>query len=179
MNQSRREWLEITVAAAAGLSLLPDASHAAPADELPPAIAALQSMTGGVQPISLDERRARILRAQKLMAEHGLDALLLASGSSLVYFTGAQWGTSERFFGAVLTRDGYPSWITPAFEKERGLEQIKLGEDVRAWEEHESPYALAASILKDRGVRSGRIGVEETMPFVFADGLAKALPAAK
>jgi Xaa-Pro dipeptidase len=178
MSLSRRQWLEFTGASAA-LAAFPHASGAAPADELPPAIAALKPMTGGVQPISLDERKARLLRAQKLMAETGLDALLLASGSSLVYFTGAQWGTSERFFGAVITRDGYPAWITPAFEKQRGLEQIKLGEDVRAWEEHESPYALVAKVLKDRGVTSGRIGIEETMPFVFADGIAKAVPAAK
>src|SRR5262245_49258580 len=121
MSLSRRQWLEFTGASAALAALPPDASRAAPADELPPAIAALKPMTDGVQPITLDERRARVARAQRLMAETGLDAVLLASGSSLVYFTGAQWGTSERFFGAVLTREGHPAWITPAFEKQRGL----------------------------------------------------------
>jgi len=179
MTVSRRQWLEITGAGAFGAALAAAPAEAAPADELPAPIAALKPMTEGVSPITQDERKARLARARKLMAETGLDAVLLASGSSLVYFTGAQWGISERFFGAVITRDGYPAWVTPAFEKQRGLEQIKLGEDVRAWEEHESPYALVASILKDRGAAGGRVGVEETMPFVFADGLAKALPAAK
>jgi Xaa-Pro dipeptidase len=112
------------------------------------------------------------------MGEAGLDAVVLASGSSLAYFTGAQWGLSERFFGAVIAREGDPAWITPAFEKQRGLEQIKLGGDVRAWEEHESPYALVAGILRDRRA-GGRVGIEETMPFAFVDGIAKALPAAK
>jgi Xaa-Pro dipeptidase len=179
MSLSRRQWLEFAGASAAAAALPPGTLEAAPADELPPAIAALKPMTDGVSPITLEERKARLQNAQRLMAQTGLDAVVLASGSSLVYFTGAQWGTSERFFGAVITKDGYPAWITPAFEKQRGLEQIKLGEDVRAWEEHESPYALLATILKDRGVTGGRIGIEEAMPFVFVDGLAKVLPAAK
>jgi Xaa-Pro dipeptidase len=179
MSSSRRQWLEFAGASAAA-SLLPQRARAAAStEELPPAIAALRPMTDGIQPISLDERRARLQRAQKLLAETGLDAIVLASGSSLVYFTGAQWGLSERFFGAVVTKEGYPAWVTPAFEKQRGLEQIRLGEDVRAWEEHESPSALVAQILKDRGVSGGRIGIEETMPFAFADGIAKALPAVK
>jgi Xaa-Pro dipeptidase len=33
-----------------------------------------------------------------------------------------------------------------------------------------------ASILRDRKVVGGRLGIEETLPFVFADGIAKAAP---
>jgi Xaa-Pro dipeptidase len=179
MTLSRRQWFEATGAAAFGAALIPE--RAAEAQDAPPPapIAALQPMTDGVAPIALDERRARVARAQQLLAQEKLDALVIASGSSLVYFTGARWGISERFFGCVLTREGEPAWVTPAFEKQRALEQIKLGGDVRAWEEHESPYALAASILKDRGVAAGRVGIEETMPYAFSDGLGAALPAAK
>jgi Xaa-Pro dipeptidase len=176
MTLSRRRWLEASGFATLAATL--PAAEAAAADELPPAIAALKPMTDGVAPISLDERRGRIARAQKLMADERLDALVIAGGSSLTYFTGAQWGNSERFFGVVLTREGEPAWVTPAFEKARALEQIQLGSDVRAWEEHESPHALVAAVLKDRKSGAGRIGVEETMPFVFSDGIAKALPAA-
>jgi Xaa-Pro dipeptidase len=112
------------------------------------------------------------------MAAEGLDAIVLASGTGLEYFTGAEWGLSERFFGAVLPREGEPAWVTPAFEKARGLEQIQLGKDVRAWEEHESPFALVASILRERGA-TGRVGIEETMPFTFANEIAAALPGAR
>jgi Xaa-Pro dipeptidase len=145
----------------------------------PGPIAALKPMTDGVSEITLDERRARILRAQRLMAESGLDAVVLAGGTSLAYFTGAEWGLSERFFGLVLTREGDPAWITPAFERRRALEQIKIGADVRAWEEHESPYALVASILQDRGVLAGQIGIEESVPFAFAHAIGNASPAAR
>jgi Xaa-Pro dipeptidase len=136
-------------------------------------------MTEGVAPITADEHRARRARAQALMAESGLDALVVGSGTSLTYFTGAQWGTSERLFAMVLTRDGEPAWVTPAFEKGRALEQVGDAGDVRAWEEDESPYALAASILRDRKAGGGRVGVEETLPYVFVDGLARAAPAAR
>jgi Xaa-Pro dipeptidase len=155
---------------------LPDRARAAAAD-VPPAIAALTPMTEGTAPISTEEHRKRIARAQSLMAAHGLHALVLGPGTSLTYFTGAQWGDSERFFGAVLTRDGDPAWVTPAFELSRASEQIEIGTDVRRWEEHESPFALIASILKDRGVATGEAGIEETMPFTFAHELGRAAPA--
>lgn len=144
---------------------------------LPAAIAALKPMTAGVTPISLDERKVRIARAQALLSETGMQAVIMASGTSLDFFTGARWGISERFFGCIITREGDPAWVTPAFEKARALEQVKIGKDVRAWEEHESPSALVATILKDRGVTTGKIGIEEMMPFTFADAIAKAAPA--
>ena len=162
-------------ALAPGLSRADAAPSAAP---VPAALAALRPMVAGALPIGLDERRARIARAQGLMREAGLDAIVIASGTSLEYFTGAEWGLSERIFGAVLTTEGEPAWVTPAFEKARALEQIRIGDDVRAWEEHESPSERVASILRDRRA-TGRVGIEETMPFAFAEAIGAALPSAK
>jgi Xaa-Pro dipeptidase len=178
MCLSRRALLERTGALA--LAAVRPAREAGPAPDpaLPAPVAALEPLTAGMPPIALEERKARIARAQVLLAETGLDALVLASGSSLEYFTGAAWGLSERFFGMVLPREGAPAWIIPAFERERALEQVQVGADVRPWEEHESPYALLASALRDRKA-TARIAIEETMPFVFADGLGQALPAAR
>jgi Xaa-Pro dipeptidase len=175
MPVTRRRLLQLSGPAALGAAAR--SAGAAPA-EVPAPIAELKPMTEGVSPITVDERKARIARAQKLMADEELDAVVLASGSSLTYFTGAEWGLSERFFGAVLTREGEPAWVTPAFEKERALEQVRIGSDVRAWEEDASPYALVAGILRDRKA-AGRVGIEEAMPFAFADGLARAVPSAR
>jgi len=180
MTLSRRELVHLSLASAAA-ALSPRASAAqspAPNGDTPPAIDALRPMTDGVTPITLDEHRARITRAQGLMRGENLDAIVLASGSGLDYFTGAEWGLSERFFGAVITREGDPAWVTPAFEKARALEQIQIGTDVRAWEEHESPSALVAAILRDRGA-TGRVGIEEMMPFTFAHEIGAALPSAR
>jgi len=176
MPLSRRDLLSLS-GAAMGAALVP-AREAEAADKLPKAIAALKPMTERVSPVTVEERRMRLARAQALLAEAGLDALVMASGSSLDYFTGAQWGLSERFFGAVLTREGDPAWVTPAFEKDRATEQIRIGSDVRAWQEHESPHALVAAILRERRT-SGRIGIEETMPYAFWSGIAESLPASQ
>jgi Xaa-Pro dipeptidase len=175
MKQSRREILRASLAVAAAGAV----SARADAAETPPAIATLTTMTDGVAPITVDERRGRNARAQALMAAEGLSAVVLGSGTSLTYFTGAEWGGGERFFGAVLTREGDPAWVTPAFEKDRALEQITVGHDVEAWEEDESPFALVASILRKRGVATGTIGLDEGMPFTFAHQIGRAVPAAR
>jgi Xaa-Pro dipeptidase len=177
MSFSRRALLRLSGAAALGSSLGPPAEPASEELPLPAPLAALEPMTAGIPPISLEEHKARLVGAQRLMAEAGLDAIAVGPGTSLTYLTGAEWGLSERFLGLVLTREGGPAWVTPAFERERALEQIQIGTEVRVWEEHESPYDLVASILRDRKVLGGRLGIEETMPFVFADGITKAAPA--
>jgi len=180
-SHNRRDFFKTSSTAAIGAAIAAGASPKVEAqgrtEVLPEAIAALKPMTGGVAPISIEERKIRIAKAQDLLGQTGMQALIIASGTSLDYFTGARWGISERFFGCVITREGDPAWVTPAFEKARALEQVKIGKDVRAWEEHESPSALVATILKDRGVTTGKIGIEEMMPFTFADEIGKAAPA--
>jgi Xaa-Pro dipeptidase len=154
----------------------------ATADALPPSITALTSMRGPATPITADERRGRVEKARRLMAEQKIDALLLTGGTSLVYFSGIQWGLSERLFGLVIPRTGEPFVVCPAFEEDRAREQFATSPftgtaDVRTWEEHESPYERVAQGLKDRGVAAGRLGIEETVRHVFSDGIAQAAPA--
>ncbi len=152
------------------------------AGPLPPSIEALTSMRAQARPITIDERRARIERARTLMADAKIGAVVISGGTSLVYFTGMRWGGGERLFACVLPAKGDPFFVCPAFEEDRAREQIARGPfggtaDVRTWQEHESPYALVAQGLRDRGAASGRVGVEETTRFVFSDGIAKAAPA--
>src|SRR5688500_55975 len=147
--------------------------------EAPPAIRALTSMRSQARPITADERRGRVEKARRLMAEEKIDALMLCSGKSLIYFTNINWSGGERLFTCVIPAKGEPFFVCPAFEEDRAREQIALGPfagtaDVRTWHEHESPYQRVAQGLQDRGIRSGRLGIEETVDFVFSDGVAKA-----
>lgn len=174
---TRRQLFRLAAPASALAALGVREAQAQAADGLPAPIRALEPQTDGAIPISVDEHRGRLERARELLVEQELDALVVGPGSGLAYFTGVEWGLSERFFGMVLTRSGDPSWVTPAFEKKRAGEKIKIGTDVRAWEEESSPYRVVAEILKDRGLSSGRIGIEERMPFAFADGVAREAPA--
>ena len=70
---------------------------------LPPAIAALTSMRDRAKPITAEERRGRLEKARRLMTENKIDAIVLTGGTSLNYFTGIRWGTSERLFAILST----------------------------------------------------------------------------
>jgi Xaa-Pro dipeptidase len=183
---NRRAFLWLTGAAASVPFVRMSAQRGAGAaltGPLPPSIAALTSMRDRARPITADERRARIDKARRLMAEQKIDAIVLAGGTSLTYFTGIRWGNSERLTAVIIPKTGNPYIVTPAFEEERTREQLVDGPlthtEVATWQEDESPFALVAQGLKDRGVAGGRVGVEETMKFVFADSIAAAAPAIK
>lgn len=139
-------------------------------------------MKDQAQPITLDERKARIENARRLMTENHLDALMLMGGTSMMYFTNMRWGGGERLFALVLPAKGEPFYVCPAFERDRAAEQIAQGPlganvDIRTWQEDESPCERVAQGLKDRGVVSGRLGMEERVEFVFSNGVATAAPA--
>ena len=135
----------------------------------------LRSMTGDIVPISRDEHLARIARAQQLMRDNGLAALLVEPGASLVYFTGVNWWRSERLTAAILPRDGEPAIVTPHFEEPSVRESLKVPAEVRVWNEDENPLAVVAGFLRDRRL-AGPVGIEETVRFFAVDGLRQALP---
>ena len=180
---SRRTLLTSGALAAGSLgSTFSRRSAAAEQAALPASVASLTSMRGQAKAISREERQARVAKARTLMAEHRIDALMLTGGTSLVYFSGIQWGLSERLFALVIPKAGEPFVVCPAFEEDRAREQFATSPftgtaDVRIWDEHESPYERLAQGLKDRGVAAGRIGVEETVRHMFVDGVAQAAPA--
>ena len=150
------------------------AGSAALPSDLPASIRALRPMTAGIVPISTAERQTRLEKARRLMAENRIDAIILEGGSSMFYFTGVRWGLSERPFVAVIPAKGDLAWVSPGFEEARARELIELGgRDLRTWQEDESPYRLIAQILKDRGVTTGRVGVEERLRFFVFNGVRK------
>ena len=161
MSTNRRKFL----AAAAGAATLAAQSR--------PSFPNLRPITEGIVPISDDERRGRIEKAQRLMAENKLDAIVLEPGSSLFYYTAIRWGLSERTFGVVLPAKGEPGYVVAGFEEMRARELIRFGNDVRVWQEDESPYRRIVQLLKDRGLRTRRIGVEERLRFFVFDGIRK------
>ena len=181
---SRRAFLATSSLAAAGAACAPKASEANAAQQraatdLPPALAALTPMKDGVVPISVDERKGRLEKARRLMAEHKLGALMLTGGTSMVYFTGMSWGNSERLTCAIIPASGNAFIVTPKFEEERTLEQARLGPlgaetRVLTWEEHENPYQRVAEGMRALGIVTGALGIEETVKHVFSAGVGAA-----
>ncbi len=133
----------------------------------------LRSMTDDVVPIDLRERKARIEKAQGLLSENKIEALMLDCGTSLQYFTGISWWPSERPMVAIIPAKGNVKYICPGFEENRLRELITIGKDVYAWQEDESPYKQIGAALNDVGVRSGNVGIEERLRFFILDGVRK------
>jgi Xaa-Pro dipeptidase len=136
----------------------------------------ISSMTGDILPISLNERMNRIAKAQHLLRQNKMDALVLESGSSLNYFTGISWWPSERAMAAVIPVNGEVFYICPGFEEARLRELIIVGKKVFVWQEDESPYGQISKGFREAGITQGKIGVEEEVRFFIFDGIRKAAP---
>ena len=157
--------------AAAGLSALAQTS------EVPEVIRNLKPMTEGIQPITDDERRARVEKARRLMRQNQIDALVCEGGSSMFYYTGTRWGQSDRTFAWVLPAKGEAAWIVPAADEERAHQAIRMGTDVRTWSEGQGAFQRIAQFLKERQA-AGHVGLEERVRFAVFDGLRQEAPAA-
>jgi Xaa-Pro dipeptidase len=138
-----------------------------------PLLAAAASSVALPAPISRDERMRRMQKAQALMRDAGLRAVLVEAGSSLVYFTGIKWWRSERLTAAVIPAEGAPLVVTPAFEEPSIRESLAIDADVRTWNENESPARLIADWLKSSSAARGPVGVEDTVRFFAFDGLRR------
>lgn len=138
--------------------------------------ATLRDITGNTDVISVQERRERIAKAQAMMKTHNIAAILLEPGAAMDYFSGIQWWRSERLTAVVIPQQGDIAVVTPFFEKPSVLESLKLGDDVRVWQEHENPFDVVARILKSRGIKSGNIGFENTVRYFVVNGVSKAFP---
>jgi len=184
MTLSRRDFLQTAgVAATAALTQTGPAfaAQAESGDKLPEPVAKLKSRKAEAQPITVAEREQRIERARQLMAQNKIDAMMIMGGTSLVYFSNIHWWMSERTFALIVPVKGNPFYVCPAFEEDRAREQIAGGPggtnpEVRLWHEDESPYQRVAEGLKDRGLAAGKLGMEETVRYVFSEGVGKAAP---
>ncbi|MFG6281476.1 Xaa-Pro peptidase family protein [Sphingomonas sp. S6] len=168
---SRRTFL----AAAAATPLLSSAMLRA----AEPDLSALRDITTGARPIGPDERARRLARAQTLMAQNDIGAVLIEPGSSMIYFTGVRWGRSERPTLAILPREGQPLIVTPFFEEPSVHQSLAVPAEVRVWQEDGNALAIVAGWLKERGLANARIGIEETVRSFIPADLARFASAAR
>ena len=136
----------------------------------------LRSMTIDVVPISITERKLRIKKAQKLMKENGLQAILLDAGTTLKYFTGLAWWGSERPMVTMISVTGEVCYICPAFEAPRLKKKITIGKKIAQWHEDESPYAEIGKAFESGRISKGKVGIEERFRYFILNGLQKDAP---
>jgi Xaa-Pro dipeptidase len=119
---------------------------------------------------------ARLARLQSAMKDHGLQAVILESGPAMLALTGVRWGRSERTFAVVIPLTGIPFWVLPGFEEARARELIRPGDEIRIWEEDESPYQRIVDGVKARGITGGKVGIDDNARFFVFDGIRKLAP---
>ena len=124
--------------------------------------------------IQNEERLARIQKAQNLLRQNKMVALVLDASSNMEYFSGIRWNPSERSMLAIIPVTGEITYICPSFEEDRFIEVKKIGSKVLTWDEHENPFKLVINFLKSLGFNQGEIAIEEQMRFFISDGIKKA-----
>jgi Xaa-Pro dipeptidase len=148
-------------------------------EHLEKVLTGITSRIDDVEKIDIKEFKERHEKARKLMGERGIDVLFLSGSTNLLYFSGIKAPPHDRLFALFLPKEGEPIAICPRFELDNILERMVYGgTTMRTWEEYEDPFALSATILKDMGLATGSIGVDEGIPFWYYKNLTKALPTA-
>jgi Xaa-Pro dipeptidase len=108
--------------------------------------------------IQNEERVERIKKAQNLLRQNKMVALVLDAGTNMEYFSGIHWNPSERSMLAIIPANGEITYICPSFEED----------------EHENPFKLVIQIFKKLGFQQGQIAIEEQTRFFISDGIKKA-----
>jgi Xaa-Pro dipeptidase len=119
----------------------------------------------------------RLDRLRALAREAGAAVAFVTSGTtSFAYLAGGRVERSERLIAMVVPVDGEPLLVAPAFEVERMRRQTRI-RDVRPWEEHDSPYAVARDAL-GAGRARAKLLIEPHTEYQTALALGRALPGA-
>jgi len=137
----------------------------------------LKNIATSSQAITAQERLSRINKAQTLMQRKNMAAIIIEPGAAMDYFSGVQWWRSERLTALIIPREGAIAVVCPFFEEPSIRETLMVGEDVRVWQEHESPFEKIKQILNDRKITSGLIGFEESVRYFALKGVMNSLPA--
>ncbi|MBA3876244.1 MAG: peptidase M24 family protein [Anaerolinea sp.] len=130
----------------------------------------------------------RTARAQALLTEHGVAALLVGVGADLRYLTGYVAMPLERLTMLVLPAGGRPSLVVPRLEAMAAAASplVRAGRaDVTPWDETDDAHALVATQLAGTQLAPvaddgrARVLVSDRLWAMHVLGLQRALPQAE
>jgi len=176
MNMNKRAFLKASGASIAALSVS-SAALASSNTRSESKNDTLKNITKNVSAITSAERENRIKKAQALMQQMNISALIIEPGAAMDYFSGIQWWRSERLTALVIPREGKVGIVCPFFEEPSIQESLAINGDIRVWQEHESPFERIKQILSDRGINllKGQIGFENSVRYFVQNGVMSLL----
>lgn len=125
--------------------------------------------------MSVYEQRAE--RAQKLMAQQGIDWLIVSHSTDLFYLISFTKQQSERLVLLMIPREGRPKMVIPGFETSV-FEKYAGFFDLVGWEETENPVDKVAAIVGGDGAGK-TIAVGDQLHSIFLLRIQQALSGAK
>jgi Xaa-Pro dipeptidase len=130
------------------------------------------------------EKLVNVEEFERALDKSGLDAVVASSLPNVFYTSGALIPTQveipDRLALTVLPRSGDEVLIVCNLEESLSREETWI-EDVRSYVEFaQSPIALLADVLEEKGLSASRIGIEKTrLSAACYEELVKALPRAR
>ncbi|MGE5326682.1 MAG: M24 family metallopeptidase [Deltaproteobacteria bacterium] len=124
-----------------------------------------QGAPGGHDRLEPDWYRKKIGQIQADMARRKLDALVLLNSHNVIYATGYFHLSTERPLVALIPKSGDPALFIPELE----ADQVRLWwvNDFESYFDYPGPQNRIQWIFErvaKRGLRTGRIGIEEPTP---------------
>ncbi|MHA2161797.1 MAG: M24 family metallopeptidase [Candidatus Thorarchaeota archaeon] len=90
--------------------------------------------------------KKRIEKVRNVMEQQQADFVFLTPSPAFQYLTGIQYEMQERLIAMILTKEGEPQIISPAFEVS-GLSQRTWIDSFLPWAEDENPYSLVVDTI--------------------------------
>jgi Xaa-Pro dipeptidase len=160
----RREFLKTLGGVAAG-TVAVSARKFGRAHVLGLSATAPQGATDGHDRLEPDWYRKKITQIQAQMAKRKLDALVLLDAHNVIYTTGYFHLSTERPLAALIPKSGDPALFIPGLE----TDQVQLWwvKDYESYFDFPGPENRIQWIFERvarRGLKTGRIGIEEPTP---------------
>ena len=175
MKLTKRNFLKVSVTSAASVVLTNSSLAGSSTSQSTMPKSLLKDITGNVSAISSNERLVRVAKAQNIMQKQNIAALVIEPGASMDYFSGIQWWRSERLTALVIPKEGDIAIVCPFFEEPSIRESMSIGNDVRVWQEHESPFVKIKQILEEKSLSKGNIAFEKTVRYFVMQGVMSEL----
>ena len=127
-----------------------------------------------------EEMLRRVNNLKGIMDRNGLDLVITSSFHSTLYYSGFWFLPMGRFSVMVFPIGGAPALIAPTMDRDRA-EAASWVQDKRFYGDEGASLAAVIEqtkqVLSDRGVKAGRVGVEEdVIPQKMYKALVESLP---
>lgn len=104
-------------------------------------------------------QQERFARLQKIVADAGLDAIILVPGANLRYLTGVTFHLSERPLLLIVPKQGDPGVIIPLLEEQK-LKEHGFDGQLFVWSDTEGYHGAFGKAIHGMKLVGKRIGVE-------------------